>query len=108
MDKKITICSYIKWIPYWSPDIYKENILVEKKKVSSLGLWNQRPLKLKCKTFIYLSWDNYIHLDSKKNSNFYSLYRERAFPGSEFVVANMLAKWKKLEPNETGFKKPRF
>ena len=24
----------------------------------------------------------------------------RAYPGSEFVVANTLAKWKKLEPNE--------
>ena len=27
----------------------------------------------------------------------------RAFPGSEFVVANTLAKWKKLEPNEINF-----
>ena len=27
----------------------------------------------------------------------------RAYPGSEFVVANTLAKWKKLEPNEIGF-----
>ena len=27
----------------------------------------------------------------------------RAYPGSEFVVANTLAKWKKLEPNEVNF-----
>ena len=27
----------------------------------------------------------------------------RAYPGSEFVVANTLAKWKKLEPNEINF-----
>ena len=27
----------------------------------------------------------------------------RAYPGSEFVVANILAKWKKLEPNEIDF-----
>ena len=27
----------------------------------------------------------------------------RACPGSEFVVANTLAKWKKLEPNEINF-----
>ena len=27
----------------------------------------------------------------------------RAFPGSEFVVANTLAKWKKFEPNEINF-----
>ena len=27
----------------------------------------------------------------------------RAYPGSEFVVANTLAKWKKLEPNEIKF-----
>ena len=27
----------------------------------------------------------------------------RAYPGSEFVVAIFLAKWKKLEPNEIGF-----
>ena len=27
----------------------------------------------------------------------------RAYPGSEFVVANTLAKWKKLEPNERNF-----
>ena len=32
-------------------------------------------------------------------------YRQiyRAYPGSEFVVANSLAKWKKLEPNEIDF-----
>ena len=28
---------------------------------------------------------------------------DKAYPGSEFVVANTLAKWKKLEPNEIGF-----
>ena len=27
----------------------------------------------------------------------------RAYPGSEIVVANTLAKWKKLEPNEIDF-----
>ena len=27
----------------------------------------------------------------------------RAYPGSEFVVANNLAKWEKLEPNEINF-----
>ena len=27
----------------------------------------------------------------------------RAYPGSEFLVANALAKWKKLEPNEINF-----
>ena len=27
----------------------------------------------------------------------------RAYPGSEFVVANTLAKWKYLEPNEIDF-----
>ena len=27
----------------------------------------------------------------------------RAYPGSEFVVADTLAKWKKLEPNEIIF-----
>ena len=27
----------------------------------------------------------------------------RAYPGSEFVVANTLAKWKKLEPNKINF-----
>ena len=26
-----------------------------------------------------------------------------SYPGSEFVVANTLAKWKKLEPNEINF-----
>ena len=29
----------------------------------------------------------------------------RAYPGSEFVVANSLAKWKKLEPNEINLAK---
>ena len=28
------------------------------------------------------------------------MYIFRAYPSSEFVVANTLAKWKKLEPNE--------
>ena len=27
----------------------------------------------------------------------------KAYPGSVFVVANTVAKWKKLEPNETNF-----
>ena len=27
----------------------------------------------------------------------------QAYPGSEFVVTNTLAKWKKLEPNEMNF-----
>ena len=27
-------------------------------------------------------------------------YHSQAYPGSEFVVANTLAKWKKLEPNK--------
>ena len=27
----------------------------------------------------------------------------RAYPGSEFVVANTVAKWEKLEPNEINF-----
>ena len=30
-------------------------------------------------------------------------YIIRVYPGSEFVVANSLAKWKKLEPNEIDF-----
>ena len=30
-------------------------------------------------------------------------YIVRAYPGSEFVVANTLAKWEKLEPNEINF-----
>ena len=29
----------------------------------------------------------------------------RAYPNSEFVVANTLAKWKKLEPKEIDFSK---
>ena len=29
--------------------------------------------------------------------------RSRASPGLEFIVANTLAKWKKLEPNEVDF-----
>ena len=28
---------------------------------------------------------------------------DRTYPGSEFVVANTLAKWKKLEPDEINF-----
>ena len=32
-----------------------------------------------------------------------SLVDYRAYPGSEFSVANTLAKWKKLEPNEIDF-----
>ena len=28
----------------------------------------------------------------------------RTFPSSEFIVANTLAKWKKLEPNEINFR----
>ena len=40
---------------------------------------------------------NYLKLKGEK----IRLYR--AYPGSEFVVANTLAKWKKLEPNEIHF-----
>ena len=32
----------------------------------------------------------------------------RAYPGSEFVVANTLAKWKKFEPNEIDFSQGIF
>ena len=38
----------------------------------------------------------------KKNGTFY-FYLFRTYPGSEFVVANTLAKWKKVEPNEINF-----
>ena len=31
------------------------------------------------------------------------MYIFRAYPSSEFVVANILAKWKKLEQNEINF-----
>ena len=31
------------------------------------------------------------------------LIDRRAYPGSEFVVANTLAKWNKLQPNEIDF-----
>ena len=33
----------------------------------------------------------------------YQLVPGRAYPGSELVVANTLAKWKKLEPNKIDF-----
>ena len=33
----------------------------------------------------------------------FSITIDRAYPGSEFVVANTLAKWKYLEPNEIDF-----
>ena len=32
--------------------------------------------------------------------NQYIVKHYRAYPGLEFVVANTLAKWRKLEPNE--------
>ena len=32
-----------------------------------------------------------------------STKKSRAHPGLEFVVANTLAKWEKLEPNEINF-----
>ena len=31
------------------------------------------------------------------------LHMPRAYPGSEFVVANILAKWEKFEPNDIDF-----
>ena len=34
---------------------------------------------------------------------FFSALKTRAYPGSDFVVASTLAKWKKLEPNEINF-----
>ena len=36
-------------------------------------------------------------------ANLLVAWLHRAYPGSEFVVANTLAKWKKLEPNEINF-----
>ena len=32
-----------------------------------------------------------------------NIQRDRAYPGSELAVANTLAKWKKLEPNDINF-----
>ena len=37
-------------------------------------------------------------LDMRKTA-----FKVRAYPGSEFVAANTLAKWKKLKPHEIDF-----
>ena len=49
----------------------------------------------------------YSFLQIGKSMAKYTIYNStniymyiRAYPGSEFVVANTLAKWKKLEPNK--------
>ena len=52
------------------------------------------PLRL-CSTYIHFK-----ALNSKGLSNAQVNEVCRAYPGPEFVVANTLAKWKKLEPNE--------
>ena len=45
-----------------------------------------------------------LHINtSSQNILMYCCSRYRAFPGSEFVVANTLAKLEKFEPNEIGF-----
>ena len=36
--------------------------------------------------------------------NRFKYVKIRTYPGSEFIVANTLAIWKKLEPNEFGLK----
>ena len=42
-----------------------------------------------------------VHKRNVSGSCFFYAHKTcRANPGSEFVVANTLAKWKKLEPNE--------
>ena len=49
-----------------------------------------------------MSWPPYSAAFRIKGIN-YIVHDVRAYPGSEFVVANTLAKWKKLEPNEINF-----
>ena len=38
----------------------------------------------------------------------FQYFAGRAYPGSEFVVASNLSKWKKLEPNEINFSQGFF
>ena len=42
-------------------------------------------------------------MDQSKTKVRHSVSTVRVYPGSEFVVTNTLAKWKKLEPNEIHF-----
>ena len=52
----------------------------------------------------YLCLPNHLHMYTETNKkNIYQIISPRANPGSEFVVANTLAKWKELEPNEIDF-----
>ena len=50
-------------------------------------------------------WPQYCHYHSLSPQNLWKYVARpgRAYPGSEFVVANTLAKWKKLEPFEINF-----
>ena len=41
--------------------------------------------------------------EALSNSSWVDILVSRAYPGSEFVVTNTLAKWKRLEPNEIDF-----
>ena len=57
------------------------------------------------------SYDDMVQCDAKTCQNWFhykcaglnSPTDSRAYPGSKFVVANTLAKWKKIEPNKINF-----
>ena len=52
---------------------------------------------------IYVPVNSYAHFGMVSSPTHTFYWASRAYPGSEFVVANTLAKWKKLEPNEINF-----
>ena len=52
---------------------------------------------------IIWSWPTSFALDASRLIFIMVANNVRAYPGSEFVVANTLAKWKKLESNEIEF-----
>ena len=47
-----------------------------------------------------IGWNNFLNGISESAL---LIHIFMAYPGSEFVVVNTLAKWKKLEPNEIDF-----
>ena len=60
-----------------------------------MQLLHQEQWQFSCHQIWYFVY-TYFYIDTGEKTT-------RAHPGSKFVVANTLAKWKKLEPNEIDF-----
>ena len=99
---KLTLLSLVthKWVLWWQT--VKTQMKCHRMKTFHLGLYcllrQKRSSEKEIQYYLeIISFDHSIYTMDHPRKN---PLLHRAYPGSEVVIANTLAKWKKLEPNE--------